>query len=143
MTPSGSERTTIDLRMRGFPLVLIASALVAVSPLAFVLYEMKRGLRVEAQLIALSAICAVLPWLSRLVGRLTYRASLDDVALHVGGEALPWNTITRVTHRFTWRREEMVLERGKTVTVTLVTRDLFAGRLEPIDELERRLPKLG
>jgi len=132
---------TIQLRMRGLPVSLLVSAVVAVSPLGFMLFEMKKGRIVDTQLLVLSVVCAVLPWLSRLVGRLTYRASLDDVALHVGGEALPWNTITRVVTRYTWRREEMLIERGETARVVLVTRDLFAGRLEPIAELERRLPR--
>lgn len=131
----------IELRMRGLTVSLVVSAIVAVSPLAFVLFEMKRGRAFDRQLLVLCVVCAVLPWLSRLVGRLTYRASLDDVALHVGGEALPWNTITRVVTRYTWRREELLIERGETARVILVTRDLFAGRLEPLGELERRLPK--
>ena len=132
----------IQLRMRGLPPALVASALVAAAPVAFVAYErLVRGAAVEASLVALCAGAALLPWASRLAGRLTYRAALDDVALHVAGEALPWNTITRVTTRRTWRRAVMVLERGRTTRVTLVTRDLFAGTLQPIAELERRLPR--
>jgi hypothetical protein len=53
---------------------------------------------------------------------------------------MPWNTITQVTEQRGWRRTTLVIERGRTAKITLVTRDLFAGRLEPIEELTRRLP---
>jgi hypothetical protein len=36
-----------------------------------------------------------------------------------------------------------VVERGRTAKVVLVTRDLFAGRLEPMDELRARLASHG
>ena len=90
--------------------------------------------------IAVAIAAALLPWLSRLVGRLSYRAAVDDIALHVAGDALPWNTITRVSEKRTWRRTVLIIERGRTSRFVLVTRDLFAGRLEPIEELRRRLP---
>ena len=48
------------------------------------------------------------------------------------------------SHGFTevrrWRRTQLVIERARTAKIILVTRDLFAGRLEPIDELRKRLP---
>ena len=131
----------IPLRMRGLPPALLASAFVAAWPAAFVLYErVLRGVAIEPLLIALAMCVLPLPWLSRLAGRLTYRAAVDDIALHVGGEAMPWNTITSVKERRGWRRTELVIERGRTARITLVPRDLFAGRLEPLDELTRRLP---
>jgi hypothetical protein len=130
----------IELRMKGLPPLHLASAVVAALPAAFVLYERSLGPNLAPMMIVLALALVPLPWLSRLVGRLTYRAAVDDVALHAGGEAMPWNTITRVTERRGWRRTTLVVERGRTASITLVTRDLFAGRLEPIDELTRRLP---
>jgi len=131
----------IQLRMRGFPPTLFVSMLIASWPLAFVLFERHvRGAAIEPSLYLLSIGAALLPWTSRLAGRLSYRAAVDDFALHVGGEALPFSTITRVVHKRSWRRHSLVLDRGKTVRVTLVLKDLFAGRLEPIDELMKRLP---
>lgn len=131
----------IQLRMRGFPPALFVSTLIASAPLCFALYERYlRGAAIESSLILLSVGAALLPWTSRLAGRLAYRAGVDDFALHVGGEALPWNHITHVTHLRTWRRHTLVLERGQTIRVTLVLRDLFAGTLEPKEELMKRLP---
>jgi hypothetical protein len=132
----------IQLRMRGLPPALLVSALITAWPAAFVLYErFVRHAQIDVVLIALSLLVLPLPWLSRLAGRLTYRAELDDDALHAGGEAMLWSTVTRVRERQGWRRSVMVIERGRTVRITLVTRDLFAGRLEPIEELRRRLPQ--
>jgi hypothetical protein len=131
----------IQLRMRGFPPALVFSAVIAAWPLGFVLYEKyARHAPIEPMLIAIAAGAALLPWLSRVAGRLSYRAAVDDIALHVGGDALPWNTITRVRERRSWRRTVLIVERGRTSRFVLVTRDLFAGRLEPIEELRRRLP---
>ena len=133
----------IQLRMKGLPLPLVVSALVALSPLAYIAYVAgARHLHVDSTLVALAVACACLPWLSRLAGRLAAHAKVDDVALHVGGEAMPWNTITKVKEQRTWRRTTLVIDRGRTARIVLVTRDLFAGRLEPLDELTRRLPAL-
>jgi hypothetical protein len=131
----------IPLRMRGLTSALVVSSLIAAAPTVFVAYErFVVHARIEPMLFALALCLLPLPWLSRLAGRLTYRAALDDIALHVGGEAMPWNTITKVTEVRRWRRTQLVIERARTAKIILVTRDLFAGRLEPIDELTRRLP---
>ncbi len=92
-------------------------------------------------MVILCTAVALMPWLSRMAARLTYRAALDDIALHIGGEALPWNKITRVEEQRSWRRTTMIFHRQGTIRVSLVVRDLFAGRLEPMDELTRRLPQ--
>ena len=127
--------------MTGLPLPLVLSALVALSPLGYIAYVAgAKHLHVDATLVALALGCALLPWLSRLAGRVAAHATLDDVALHVGGEAMPWNTVTKVREQRTWRRTTLVIDRGRTSRITLVTHDLFAGRLEPLDELRRRLP---
>lgn len=129
-----------ELRLRGAPPALWVSAALAAAPAVLVAYERARHPGVlSPALFALALVAATLPWLSRLAGRLTYRASMDEVALHVAGEALPWNTITRVTRRRSWRRTLLILERGRTTTLVLCTRDLFAGRLAPMAELEARL----
>jgi hypothetical protein len=131
----------IPLRMRGLTPALVVSSLVAAAPAVFVAYErFVVHARLEPMMFALALCLLPLPWLSRLAGRLTYRAALDDIALHVGGEAMPWNTITKVREKRGWRRTELIVERGRTAKIILVTRDLFAGRLEPIHELMKRLP---
>lgn len=133
----------IELRMKGLPLPLVLSGLVALAPLGSIAYVTAvMHLHVDATQTALAVLCALLPWLARLAGRVSAQATVDDVALHVAGEAIPWNTITKVTERRTWRRTTLVVDRGRTSRITLVTRDLFAGRLEPLDELKRRLPAL-
>ena len=127
--------------MRGLPPALWVSAVIAMSPLAFAVYErLVLHARIETLLLALCAAAALLPWLSRAVARLTYRAAVDDLALHVGGEALLFSTITAMERHETWRRSWLILRRGRVLRVDLLTRDLFAGRLEPIAELEKRLP---
>ncbi len=131
----------IELRMRGASPVLIASALIAIAPLGFCLYELRAAHRpVLPLLVMASALVAAMPWLSRVAARLSYRAAVDDFALHVGGEALPWNKITAVETERSWRRTSMIFHRGDTLSVRLVVRDLFAGRLEPFGELTGRLP---
>jgi len=133
-----------QLRMRGFLPTLVVFAIIAAWPGAFILYEhYVRQAFVEPMLIALTIGTALMPWLSRLVGRLTYRAALDDIALHVAGEALPWNTVTAVREQHSWRRSLLIVERGRTTRIVLVTRDIFAGRLEPIVELRAHLAKHG
>ena len=134
----------IQLRMRGVPPTLIVSALIGAWPGAFILYEhYVRHAVIEPMLVALTIGTALMPWLSRLASRLTYRAALDDIALHVAGEALPWNTITQVREQHSWRRSVLIVERGRTARIVLVTRDIFAGRLEPIAELRAQLAKHG
>jgi hypothetical protein len=134
----------IRLRMRGASVALAVSAAVAAAPAFFVGYQrFGRHAPISNALLTLTLACAVLPWLSRLAAHLTYRAALDDIALHVAGEAVPWNTITRATLLRGLRRDVLVVERGRTAKVILVTRDLFAGRLEPMDELRTRLAAHG
>ena len=131
----------IELRLRGLPPALWVSAFIAASPLAFASYaRFALHMRIENVMLALCAAGAILPWLSRVVGRLSYRAAVDDLALHVGGEALLFSTITAVEAHSTWRRSWLILRRGRVLRVDLLTRDVFAGRLEPIDELMKRLP---
>jgi hypothetical protein len=129
-----------QLKMRGAPPMLWISALIAAAPAVFVIFEMtvKRA-PLSSLLLVGSLAAAALPWLSRLAGRLTYRAAFDDIALHVGGEAIPWNTITRTKVLVGLRRELLVVERGSVATIVLVTRDLFAGHLEPMAELRKHL----
>ena len=133
----------IQLRMRGVPASFVVSAIIAAAPAAYVLFEkLGRGAPIDGMLVAICCGAAFLPWASRLVARLSYRAAVDDIALHLAGDALPWNTITRVREIKRPRRTVLILERGRTSRFTLVTRDLFAGRLEPLEELTRRLPRL-
>jgi hypothetical protein len=130
-----------ELRMKGGLGPLAVSAIIATGPLVYAAYERwGRGAPIAGILLVLCGVVALMPWLSRVVGRMTYRAAIDDLALHVGGEALLFKTITQVTERRNWRRTWLVLKRGRVLRVDLVTRDLFAGRLEPIDELMKRLP---
>lgn len=133
----------IELRMKGLPLPLLVSAVVALSPLGYIAYVWRaEHFAVTGMLVGLAVACALLPWLSRLAGRVSAHATIDDIALHVAGDPMPWNTITKVTEKRTWRRTLLVIDRGRTARIVLVTRDLFAGRLEPLDELQKRLPEL-
>ena len=132
----------IALRMRGMPPALWFSAVFASAPFAFVLYErLAMGARLDTTLVVSSVAVALLPWLSRLAGRISYRAAFDDLALHVGGEALVFGTVSRVTEQRTWRRRSLVFHRGRVLRVELVVYDLFAGKLEPLDELMKQLPE--
>jgi hypothetical protein len=133
-----------QLRMRGAPIALWISAIISACPAAFVLFEIEaRHAPLSSTLLLLSLVTAALPWLSRLAGRLTYRAAFDDIALHVAGEAIPWNMITRVKVLVGLRRDLLVVERADVSTIVLVTRDLFAGHLEPMAELRKKLAAHG
>ncbi|MEO6953357.1 MAG: hypothetical protein ABI321_16270 [Polyangia bacterium] len=133
----------IELRMKGLPVPLVLSAVVAASPLGYIGYAVYvKHFAVTGLLVGLAMLCALLPWLSRLAGRVASHAKIDDIALHAGGEAMPWNTITKIRVERTWRRTVLVIDRGRTARIKLVTHDLFAGRLEPLEALQRRLPKL-
>jgi hypothetical protein len=132
------------LRLRGVPAALWISALIAAAPAGFVIFEITIKHAPLPPLFLLIALAsATLPWLSRLAGRFSHRAAFDDVALHVAGEAVPWNMITRITEHRAWRRDVWVVERGRVVKVVLVTRDLFAGHLEPMAELRAHLATHG
>jgi hypothetical protein len=132
---------TVQLRFRGFTAPHLVAAGISIAPLAFV--AVKLGTHATPSLLALSAVVALLPWLSRGAARATYRAKCDDVAVHVRSEALPYKTITDAQVERSARRTVLRLRRGETVELVLVLRDAFAGTLEPWEELRDRLAKHG
>jgi hypothetical protein len=125
------------------PLHLLSS-LVSALPLGYVVFLAAfRHVQPSEILIALSAVVALLPWLSRAMARAAYRAKCDAVAVHVRGEALPYKTIREVKIERTPRRTILRLVRSETIALDLVLKDAFAGRLEPRAELARRLAEHG
>ena len=132
----------IELRMRGASPVLFLSALVATAPLVLCWFELEVAHRpIAPVMVSLCVVVALMPWVSRLVAKQSYRAAVDDFALHLGGEALPWSKITRVEEQRSWRRTTLVFHRGETLRLRVVVRDLFDGHMEPMAELTRRLPQ--
>jgi hypothetical protein len=135
---------TVRLQLRGFTVPHLVAAGISALPVAYVAFQMGvHHARPTALLIGLSAAVAFLPWLSRGLARATYRAKCDDVAVHVRGEALPYKTIKELQAVRTPRRRAVRLIRSEEIWLELVLWDAFAGRLEPIDELRRRLAAHG
>lgn len=139
-----TESTTVQLRLRGMTLPHLFAALVSAGPLGYVVWmAIARHVQPTELLIALCGLVALLPWLSRAIARAAYRSKCDAIAVHVRGEALPYKTIRAVTVERTARRTLLKLDRSETVTLYVVLKDAFAGRLEPRAELERRLKEHG
>lgn len=125
------------------PLQLAAGAISAF-PAAYLGYlVVVRHVHPTLPLALCSVAVALLPWLSHLGARASYRAKCDDVAVHARGEALPYKTITGVRIERNYRRRVLVLERGETVELRLVLWDAFAGRLAPLDALATHLQAHG
>jgi hypothetical protein len=138
-----SAGSTVQLRLRGIMPMQIAAAVVAAAPLGYLAVETivrhtSLALR-SPVLVALCAAGALLPWLSRAVARASYRAKCDDIAVHVRGEALPYKTIKELRVERTPRRTTLHLVRSADIELTLVLRDAYAGRLEPLGVLRERL----
>jgi hypothetical protein len=135
---------TVQLRLRGVTVPQIVAGLISAGPLLFVGFEVAvRHVQPPLSLTGLSVLVAGLPWLSRAAARATYRAKCDDIAVHVRGEALPYKTIKEVRVERSPRRDVLHLIRSEDIQLELVLRDAFAGRLEPLDELEHRLSTHG
>jgi hypothetical protein len=88
---------------------------------------------------AVCALLALLPWLWRAWARTAYRAKCDDIAVHVKSEALPYKTIKELRVDKTRRRTTLRLIRAEDIQLRLVLWDAYAGRLEPLDVLRKRL----
>jgi hypothetical protein len=135
---------TINLRLRGVTPMQGVMAALAAYPLGMIGYELAvKHAPLTPSLAALAVAVAGLPWASLALARATYRAKCDEIAVHVRGEALPYRTITDVRVERTPRRVTLRLRRGETVELQLVLWDAFAGRLQPLDELARRLAAHG
>jgi hypothetical protein len=137
----------VQLRLRGFTVAHAISATTAAAPLVYLLYVTQIrgasfGPRLGTFLLAAVGV-ALLPWMSRAIARLTYRASCDEIAVHIRGESLTYKTITKVTVRRTFRRSTLVLQRGATTAFYLVLWDRYGGRLEPFDVLAKHLESNG
>jgi hypothetical protein len=135
---------TVQLRLSGVTPLHLGAAAISTAPILFVGWEMlSRHAHPTLPLALLSAAVALLPWISRAGARASYRAKCDEIAVHVRGEALPYKTISEVALERTARRHVLHLRRSETVQIDLVLWDAFAGRLEPWEELDRRLRAHG
>jgi hypothetical protein len=135
---------TFQLRLRGTTPLHFAAAAISAMPLGFVTYQViVHQAILSTPLVLLSGAVLLLPWLSRAAARASYRAKCDEVAIHVRGEALPYRTITNVVVERSPRRTLLRLQRGETIELQLILKDAFAGRLEPFEELARRLATHG
>jgi hypothetical protein len=144
---SAGPGRTVQLRLRGIMPMQVAAATVAAAPLIFLSYQsLVRHSRLVLHsplLVGLCAAAALLPWLSRALARASYRAKCDDIAVHVRAEALPYKTIKELRLERTPRRVTLHLVRSADIELVLVLRDVYAGRLEPLDVLRERLAKHG
>lgn len=135
---------TTALRLRGITPAHAVSAAIAALPIAWVAW--KAGVShavVPAPLAAMCAAAALVPWISRMLARASYRAKCDDIAVHVRNESLPYKTITEVLIERTPRRRILRLRRGESIELQLILWDAFAGRLQPIDVLAKKLAEHG
>jgi hypothetical protein len=135
-----------QLRLRGVTGLQLAVATASLAPLGYVAYTVivKQVAVANLQLLGgLSLLVALLPWLSRGMARANYRASVDDIALHFRGEALPFRAVKAVHVHRSWRRTLLQLERSETIEMWLLLEDAFAGKLAPLDALISRLEKAG
>jgi hypothetical protein len=142
-----SAPSTVQLRLRGIMPRQLLAALLTLSPLGYIMWlTFVKGsalVRVQPSLLGLCAAVALLPWVSLLLARATYRAKCDDIAVHLRGEALPYKTIKEVRVERTPRRTILHLVRSEDIKLSLVIADAFAGRLEPLAVLRERLAKHG
>jgi hypothetical protein len=136
---------TTQLRLRGVTAPQIAAAIVSAVPLVYLSWQvLVRQLVLKQPLLFLfAAMVAALPWLSRAAARAAYRAKCDDVAVHVAGEAMPYKTISEARVEKSARRHVLVLRRSNTSSMQIVLWDAFAGRLGPIEHLQRKLAEHG
>jgi hypothetical protein len=134
---------TTYLRLKGITPAHAVSALIAALPIGWVAW--KAGVShavVPGSLAAMCAAAAFVPWLSWLIRR-AYRAKCDDIAVHVRNESLPYKTITEVIVERTARRKILRLKRGESIELELILWDAFAGTLQPIDVLAKKLAEHG
>jgi hypothetical protein len=136
---------TVNLRLRGLTLRQGVMGVLSALPLLLVAYEVwgRNARPPGALLLSTWIVVALTPWLSLALARVSCRARCDEVAVHVRGEALPYKTITDVSVVRTARRTILKLRRGDTVELQLILWDAFAGRLQPYDDLARRLAAHG
>jgi hypothetical protein len=135
---------TVQLRLRGLTVPQLFASVVSAAPAVILSVGVVfRHARPTLPLMLMTFGVALLPWLSLLAARATYRAKCDDIAVHVRGEALPYKTIKEVRLQRTPRRMVLRLIRSEDVWIELVLWDRFAGRLQPLDELAHRLEKHG
>lgn len=138
--------TTVRLRLRGVTRMHALNAAVSAAPLLLLGYGLgikHAPLSSPAFLVAGALFIALLPWLSRAMARSSFRAKCDDVAVHVGGEALPYKTIRELRLERTARRTLLHLVRSADLELVLVLRDAYAGRLAPLAPLRERLAAQG
>jgi hypothetical protein len=139
--------STVYLRLRGLTVGHALMSAVAAIPLAKIAYvslvdHVPFAAR-NPQLVALSAVLALVPWLWRGMARALVAAKCDDVAVHVRGEALPYKTIRELRVERKRRRTILHLVRSADIRLSLVLWDAYAGRLQPLATLRERLAQHG
>jgi hypothetical protein len=139
--------TTVQLRLRGLMPGHALMSLVAAVPAARIAWAtVAQHLPYPTRQPLMTALCAtlaLLPWVWRAFARSTYRAKCDDIAVHVRGEALPYKTIKELRVERTRRRTTLHLVRSQDIQLALVLWDAYAGRLQPIEVLRKRLAEHG
>ncbi len=137
--------STVRMRLTGLTVRQLLVALVTTSPLLMILASWATG-RLHpspSPLLFGSAALALVPWLARGWLRRAWAAQSDDIAVHAGGEAVPYKTLTRVHLECTATRHMLVLERSGDLSLRLVWWDALGGALEPRQALVERLAKAG
>ncbi|MGZ3407196.1 MAG: hypothetical protein ACXVAN_12175 [Polyangia bacterium] len=139
--------STVQLRLRGLMPGHLLMSLVAAVPIGRIAYAtIVQHLPYPTRQPLMTAVCAalaLLPWLWRAYARNAYRAKCDDIAVHVRGEALPYKTIKEARVERTRRRTTLHLVRAADIQLSLVLWDAYAGRLQPLDVLRKRLADHG
>lgn len=149
MTDSRGSKpaTTVQLALRGLMPRQLTMSLVTLAPLGYIawLTFVKHSplWRAAPAIVLIAAAAALLPWVSLLLARRSTRAKCDDVAVHAGGEALPYKTIRELRIERTPRRVVLHLVRSADLELRLVLVDAFVGRLEPLAVLRERLAAHG
>jgi hypothetical protein len=140
----------VELKLRGVTPVQAAAATFSLGPLAFLVKEaVERRLGPVAlvvsqpALVAAALFVAAMPWLSRAFARAVYRAEVDDLAIYVRSDVLPWKAVRAVHVSQSARRTVVTLEKSERAQLPIVVQDLYAGRLEPLDALTSRLAAHG
>ena len=141
------KSSTVQLRLRGLMPGHALMSVVAAVPIARIAYAtIVQHLPYPSRQPLMTAVCAalaLLPWLWRAWARNAYRAKCDDIAVHLRGEALPYKTIKELRVERTRRRTTLHLVRSEDIRLELVLWDAYAGRLQPLDVLRKRLADHG
>ncbi len=138
------KSSTVRLRLTGMTVRHAVSAIITATPLAFIGQTwLTRHFLPSTPMIAGAGVLALVPWLGRAWVRHRAAAKCDDIAVHVGGEALPYKMIKSARIERGARRHVLVLERSAEIVLRLIWWDAVAGSLTPAEVLRERLMRAG